>query len=539
MRQSMKRKIKNHLWVLLFIIPLGMLLAASIIIVYQRVILETNSSFDKYIIIDLMGNGELYDLLHNAVRSSNGDLSPLANMLELMGIVSFTLIAVNEVQSKRSFGILMEDVIDYYFPLHLFIQVGFYTCFALLGGYACGKGIGMVGTLCGLGLLICFGYSIRMAWKLLLSPKAKNRSVLKYIDRTIRQQSKLNNKIIESNAKKGKKCFICIEGWREKIERYREKRIIHVKTKQQQQLQVTGKTILDFAEYVGIQWEEKASLQIYGYEGESIEQELIDWIKIWLFLPGFEANTESNVSIGKSFTNFFPVEENSADNIAEFVLYTKCLPFYQDEIIVSFYQNIQRCRKLWDCLFHNINDKKKRAQLAHKLLKSTYCKCNVQDQELFTLLALSLLTYLGFTHDTDTELKIKDQRERSMGFLLNLCQIDAEIIPEEQLDTVSFLDGCAEIVVLALVFLKWESLLSLPYNKQSFYAGPEIQKKIAAMIFNFSLKERFPELDKYIVFTWILLLLENKDEYGNLSVYELRRLMLEMHEQMQLELYNH
>ncbi len=97
----MKRKTRGRFIAAgLYVILLSVLLAVAVAIAYQRVILGKTSSFDRSIIRDVMGKAELYDRLRKAVRAPDCGLSPLANVMGLMGIVSFTLIAVNEVQSK-------------------------------------------------------------------------------------------------------------------------------------------------------------------------------------------------------------------------------------------------------------------------------------------------------------------------------------------------------------------------------------------------------------------------------------------------------
>lgn len=532
----------------LYVILLSVLLTVAVAIAYQRVILGKTSSFDRSIIRDVMGKAELYDRLRKAVRAPDCGLSPLANVMGLMGIVSFTLIAVNEVQSKRSFGILMEEVVNYYFPFHLYIQVFFYICFAVLGGYACGKGIGMTGALCVLGLLNCFIYSVIMAWKLLLSPKAKYKLVIKYINGIMKRQQQLDKKLEEiiqetkqkesqsdnNDAKLGENQNN--KNWRQ---RRKEKRKNRAEMQWQQQWEITERTVLDFARYVGMQWQEKMSLQIYDFKGIAIEQELIDWMKICLTLPQNSTDQQEKIGVGNSFQSFFATDKDlvDVDSIAEYVLYTKCLPFTKDKDrdkeIVDFNQNIQWCCKLWESLFHGIQDEKARVRLTHKLLRNVYFATGVEDQALFTLLSLGLLEYQGFTQWTVVE--AKEYQEKRFAFLIDLLQADAEADPEEK---GGFLDGWVEIVLLATGCLKWRALLSLSYAERSNNIKPATQRMIRSLMLKPFQERIATELDKYIVFAWISLFSGNKSLYEGLTVRELRECMKEIRGQVRREMYN-
>ncbi len=97
-----------------------------------------------------------------------------------LGTVCFVLSYINSAKGERVKGILMEEVISHCYPYYGCIFF-FHGCFAALGLYSSAVGALRAAYICLLGIVACLIYSLRMAYQVCFSPKARNKLVGQYI----------------------------------------------------------------------------------------------------------------------------------------------------------------------------------------------------------------------------------------------------------------------------------------------------------------------------------------------------------------------
>jgi len=107
-------------------------------------------------------------------------LKGLAVVISTIGMVSFALTYINAARMRKVKGILMEDVINAFFPRYKWILV-INGCLACLGRFACEVGAGACALLCFLGMSICICYMLHMANKIVFSEKCVWSTTSNYI----------------------------------------------------------------------------------------------------------------------------------------------------------------------------------------------------------------------------------------------------------------------------------------------------------------------------------------------------------------------
>lgn len=104
----------------------------------------------------------------------------IKELIKVLGLVGCALSYINSAKASRVKGILLSDVISYFYHFYG-IAFLFHGTFALLGLYSCEIGILSSSWQCLLGILCCTAYSLYMAYKVVFSPKQQHRCIMKYV----------------------------------------------------------------------------------------------------------------------------------------------------------------------------------------------------------------------------------------------------------------------------------------------------------------------------------------------------------------------
>ena len=427
-----------------------------------------------------------YEACCNAARDSEGNMEPLKYILELMGCVSFMLGAINEVKSSRSFGMLMDDVIYYVFPFHLIIQAPLYALFAVTGCYACLKNVGIAVAFCFLGIKICFIYSLIMACCLFVSSTAKEGLVTFYIKGVI------SSKLCRSEK---------IDDWRK----------------------TAGECVLNYAKYIGQQWTQGNILQIQRNNKWAREELLINLATFELTADTsclHEQLTPNSVAIelrvAKDFEKIFPDSVPYQKENARHVLFTKAIPFMYDKDCETFELDIRRCSQIWEQLFSQLENEKRKAQMAYAVL----WEARASDWHVFTLMSMGLLEYLGVAKCNFADSNIMQSIEKKISFLHNVRMSASETIPEENLSNrYDFDDNWAEIIYLTAGILQWMLAMNCIPEGDGDALVQDLLKAIQVSMSD----ERFVCLkrnsEKYVVLSYLLFAYDNVDVRKEMSAY--------------------
>lgn len=446
----------------------------------------------------------LYDALCYAFHDADGTLEPLKFILELMGCVSFLIGAVNEVKSTRSFGMLMSDVIYYVFPFHWLIQGPLYALFAITGSYACLKNIGIAAMLCLSGLGVCFGYSLIMAWCLFASPKAKERIVTYYIKGLMTNEQM--NKVDAHSTLDNDVLF------NEKIKWQRS----------------AGTCVLDYAKYVGQQWNNGTTLQVHRGGHSSQEKLLIDIAVCgltadtkWLNVPHSQRSRNADLYMVDSFNNIFPDSTSHGERSAEYVLFRKALHFTRDQDVEKLRLDVRRCSQIWEQLFSELENEKRKAQMAHAILS----EATSSDWQIFAILAMGLLVYLGIARTEYADLDIKQTLEKKLAFLFDVQLSASDSIPEECMGNLQeFNNAWGEITYLAAGVIQWMVALNC---LDEDIGTPFIVDLLAAIqrhVSDRGIAELMQHREKYVVLSYLLFSYENSEKHKELTAYILQNI---------------
>ncbi len=104
----------------------------------------------------------------------------MKSVVGAMGLVGLALSYINAARTHRVKGLLMNDVIRYYYPYYGCVFIS-YGVFALLGRYCWGVGARTSGVICLLGLFFGLLYQIIMAWKVFFSDAQSEKLATNYI----------------------------------------------------------------------------------------------------------------------------------------------------------------------------------------------------------------------------------------------------------------------------------------------------------------------------------------------------------------------
>ncbi len=459
-----------------------------------------------------------YNACCSVARDSDGTLEPLKYFLGLMGCVSFVVGAINEVKSTRSFGMLMRDVIDYVFPLHLLFQTLLYAGLAVTGGYACLKNVGMAAAVCLLGTAVCFLYSLTMAWCLFVSPKVRERMVTFYIKgvmtRELRDRKKQNPDDEENPGD-------------EKIPDYEGN----------ESKRNVGSCVLDYAKYVGQQWTKGNILQIQknrNWVDESLLINLtvcglssdIQWLDEQL-IPCF---TSGNLSIANDFCKIFPDSKEYKLDCARYVLFTKALHYADNDCgIRNLGNDIRRCSQIWEQLFTDIESKKRKTQMAGALL----CIAKASSWPIFTLMTMGLLVYLGVAKNEYENEDAKKSLGEKISFLYDIRQSVSEAIPEENLSSSrDFNDTWAEIVYLAAGVIQWMVSTGCIRKEDGEPFVSDLLENVRSHMSNKGSVVIQMHTEKYVVLSYLLFAYENSDMGKHITAYIMQYLQPDINKKL-------
>lgn len=508
---------KNRInWIGRFLITfLGVILAVSIWVFFGRVFLgifddcwfvQSYNWFIKLPIISqyigLICQSDIYFAISFAAHAADGSLSPILELLKLMGAVSFVLTAINEVSTSRSFGILIGDVVKHYFPQHRIILLAFHSAFFLLGWFACEKHVGIVAVVCLVGLLLCFTYAFVMFWCFLLYPPAKKNLVFRYI--TYRMSNPLYSML---------------------------------------DLQKKEQCVMEYASYIGETWT-RSSHQ------SSIDEEsfLITIVHNWLQNISSNTMNEDNqknfvgpLKVDDEMLNFKPVfhtvfglKENEYDHLGEYVLYTQCINFAAQNPRTEFQQKIMCCRRVWENLFAQMNDSPRKNAMAVAILNAARKKGKV----CFVLFACGLVLQCGILNPLPHNADVTEQIENRLLFLRGLSAASWEQ------QSLSGLTGCSkdtavwcELVYIVLGAFLWSDafrLIPLEDSEQLRHAARKsiVSASLPRDILN-SMRESW---DIYAAYAFILFSTANISVYNELTANKFLQLRKYIMDQMSLGL---
>ena len=102
-----------------------------------------------------------------------------------IGITDFSIALSLELHSEKYSGILMSDVLQYFFPDHFIGQFIMHPAFALMGIYSSQMGWLYYTGLCAIGMSLSVIYSFMLSLCLIHRPKSKNSFIALYMEKTM------------------------------------------------------------------------------------------------------------------------------------------------------------------------------------------------------------------------------------------------------------------------------------------------------------------------------------------------------------------
>lgn len=437
----------------------------------------------------------LFSLLSDCIRASDGSLDPIQNILNLLGIASFALTAINEISSTRSYGILLGDVIDHFFPYHKVFMIFLHGGFFLLGSYSCEKNIGSIACLSLIGLLLCFLYSFSMAWRFVFSEQAKKHRVYMYL-------SHMLGRGITINANKKK-----IHHWNKNVK----------------------ECILDYASYIGALWN-RTSYQYSSIGKQSDELQLVKAVYAWLTskpLKQIKENTAANCFMfedifEETFDLYSVCNNEQAIDYGDYLLFTQCLRYDAPNKRSTFQDDVIKCSTVWENLFAQIENPHRQSQMAYAILATAHkvsSKC-------FVLFACGLIIHTGILNYSCAESDPAKRIETAFDFFRSLSCANWEAHPAWQPDVQDgFSIAWCEMVYVVIGALLWSSAFG-QYSSDLVDSARRYARRgiVSASISNSLLSELEKLHTLYSAYGYILFCVANIDVYKDISAYQLTAL---------------
>lgn len=473
----------------------------------------------------------LYQLMSVLSRDAEGNLEPLKYILGLMGFVSFAFGAINEVRSTRSMGMLMSDVIHYVFPYHLIIHAPLYVAFAVVGYYACLRNVGIAAFTCLTGIIICFTYSLIMAWCLIFSTKAKERLVLFYI----------NGIVISYHRHYKKRCKSRKSGNVKKDTTGKQDTASEIETNLDDGIawkKVVGVCTLDYAKHIGQQWITGNILQIQRDNEWTQERKLINLVAFGLTGKRESLkeklkypSAENELRIAGDFKKIFADKTNFKKYGPQYVLFANAISASSKEENSHLELDIIRCSQIWEQLFSQNKNKYKRAQLSYAVLWTA----KSSQWQSFTIMAIGLLKFLGVARCDYEASDAKKVLEKRIAFLHDIRLSASEIIPEENISSFSsFNDNWAEILYLVAGLVQW--MISTDCLDGNI--GEAVLNNLLGTVQHNMSKKCFTQLRKdmeiYVVLSYLLFILENMDIRRDMSAYIIQYLFPDVNDKLDI-----
>lgn len=442
-----------------------------------------------------------YKKARDLTHATDGSLDPLAYLIGLTGLINFALSAVDALITKRTFGILLLDVIDTYFPYYQVVQFGFHLFFYILGGFACAISYGHVAAICAIGILICLLHGIVMYGSLHLSVRFREKLVIRYIRKTRDSYS-----------------FYDLDS---------ERAFLH-----------------DFVDYLSQQWHDDSATQIFGNTFPSLERELI--LNVARLLKNHLANTGScnqTASIAESFLSYFTYPKNFAGSPATYVMQTQMPPcaVSHPNSLTHFRYCAQECHLIWERLLNGDGNNQWKARLAGRIIMEALS----EEPRMFAPLVWGLLLHLNLSCSNIVDGSNPDIYKSHLTIQLDfLHQILTEYTTTYAQNMSAsqmrqFTDAVGQTVYLAVGIVQWtNSLLRIP-STVGAWAVSAFTRKFKSM----TQTDRFlyninRDAETYIANSFLLFSIENPDLRDNLTAYAFLQLLEEIRRKMQVSIYD-
>lgn len=483
--------------VMIFILSALLLLCLSVLVIRLNSIDLSNCIFTQYY-HDLIGCfpkiPSFLAFISKSIRAGDGSLDPIQTILNLCGIVSFALTAINEISSTRSYGILLGDVIDHFFPFHKVFMIFLHGGFFLLGSYSCEKGIGSVACLSLIGLFLCLIYSFLMAWRFVFSKKAKRNRVNKYL-------SHMLGRGISSKASSKKKSH-----WNKRVK----------------------ECILDYATYVGELWN-RTSYQYSSIGKKSDELQLVKAAYAWLIAKPIKQIKECPVTNYYVFADVFEeifgfhADSNRRPiNYGDYLLFTQCLRYDAPNKRSAFQDDVIKCSTVWENLFAQIENPYRQSQMAHAVLSTAY----KVDAKCFVLFSCGLIMHTGILNYSCAETDPAKRIEGAFDFFRSISRANWETQPTWKLDVQDgFLTAWCEIIYVVIGALLWSSAFGQYSPDLIDSARRYARRGIVSASISDSVLSNIEKLHSiYSAYGYILFCAANVDVYKDISAYQLTSL---------------
>lgn len=484
--------------IIIFILSVLLWLSLSLLVIRLNLIDLPNCIFTQYyhkLVGYFPSIPNFLTSISESIRASDGSLDPLQSILNLFGIVSFALTAINEISSTRSYGILLGDVIDHFFPFHKVFMIFLHGSFFLLGSYSCEKGIGTVACLSLIGLFLCLTYSFSMAWRFVFSEQAKKNRVYKYL-------SHMLGRGVSATASPKK-----IHHWNKNVK----------------------ECILDYATYIGELWN-RTSYQYSSVGKQSDELQLVKSVYAWLMgkpLKQIKERTITNCYLFEDvFEDTFGLhdvwDDEQAINYGDYFLFTQCLRYDAPNKRSAFQDDVIKCSTVWESLFAQIENPYRQSQMAHAVLATAY----KVDAKCFVLFACGLIIHTGILNYSCAETDPSKRIEAAFDFFRSISCANWEAQPAWQPDVQdSFLTAWCEMIYVVIGALLWSSAFGQYPSDLIDSARRYARRGIVSASISDSLLSNLRKLHTlYSAYGYVLFCAANVDVYKDVSAYQLTSL---------------
>lgn len=493
--------------IMIFILLALLLLSVSLLVIRLNLVDLSGCIFTHYynqLIGYFPGIPSFLTFISEAIRAGDGSLDPLQNILNLFGIVSFALTAINEISTTRSYGILLGDVIDHFFPFHKVFMIFLHGGFFLIGNYSCEKGIGSVACLSLIGLSLCLMYSFSMAWHFVFSEQAKKKRVYKYLLHMLGHGLSPN-----TSSKK---------------EHYWNKNV--------------KECILDYATYVGELWS-RTSYQYSSKGKRSDELQLVKAVYAWLLGKPLKQIKVCAIERCYLFADVFEqvfglhsVYDEELNNYGDYLLLTQCLRYDTPNKRSAFQDNVIKCSTVWENLFAQIENSYRKSQMTHAILATAY----KVDSQCFVLFACGLIMHSGIMNYSCAETDPAKRIEGAFDFFRSISRANWEVQPTwEQNVQDGFLTAWCEMIYVVIGALLWSSAFGQYPSDIIDSVRRYARRGIVSASISDNLLLNLGKLHSlYSAYGYILFCTANVDVYKDISAYQLTSLYDDVMYQMRL-----
>lgn len=420
------------------------------------------------------------------VIDREGTLDALIHFLEAIGVVNVLFGSINEQLSSKKYGILMRDVVKTTYPNHFAIQLPVHTSFAILGIYACYKDIISAAILCTLGTLFCFVYSLNLLLCLVYFQDRKAGLVRNHIDSLT---------------------LVTETGF-------------HPKKSEVQLI------MLDYAEYLGKQWDKGVLNQVHRNEKLFTDSYLITIAsrRLRLRRESFArvSDYKEQSALMPGLLWYFPGAEMHTGREANYILFSEGLYLACERDkdmqrntskLYEFRSDILYYGQMWDVMLGQVREKEHRITMIYTVLSEAF----YNDSAVFTGMSLGLLHYLKIAWCTPIEQDNTSALTEVMVLLLGLLHVHNT---NEDIENSFFLALC-EIVCVACGVIQWMIILEMLPTDTKNWVDVLRDNQVAELEWRRLTKHA----DAFAVMSYLLVDYENRDAAaGHLPTHLLMKL---------------